>query len=197
MLGVPCAHAAVAPARPGPATRGVRLSFLVQRKSPKKHAAIRERRCAPVPCASANQGTARRASRQQSALQDRAASSPLTPAVLGSLQGGPNSRERTHDPGGAKPCLAASAFALLFLALRLRPEPSVGSAHIGRARRKPSRACGRQDRPRHGCRGRAYRDVLAACPARTHPQAHADTRKAPLYAANTNPTKPGRSRVFA
>ena len=54
-----------------------------------------------------NQGTTRRASRPESAQSRLFA--PDSPAVLGSLQGGLNSRERTQD----RSC---------------RPEPSVGSA---------------------------------------------------------------------
>ncbi len=61
-------------------------------------------------CFSVNQGTARRASRL--AVGSTGWSrlfAPDSPAVLGALQGGLNSRERTHD----RSC---------------RPEPSVGSA---------------------------------------------------------------------
>ncbi len=46
-----------------------------------------------------------------------------------------------------------------FRAVRPRPQEIVGEGE-GQAG---------QDRPRHPCRGRAYRDVLAACPARPAP----------------------------
>ncbi|QBR45872.1 hypothetical protein DAIF1_34590 [Stenotrophomonas indicatrix] len=38
-----------------------------------------------------------------------------------------------------------------------------------------------RDRPRHGCRGRAYRDVLAACPASCRPPRQPGNNPEPLW----------------
>ncbi len=153
-----------------------------QRNAPRAGAA---RRC-PVLLGESGDGA------ELAALKQRRLFAPDSPAVLGSLQGGLKSRAAAAHAGfGSAGPYPASEVAVFALIPPSKPAPSAraghgfgftATAHAGN-RREPAGGAG-QDRPRHGCRGRAYRDVLAACPARPHPQAPSYTRKAPFYPAN-------------
>ncbi len=78
------------------------------------------------------------------ALERRRLFAPDSPAVLGSLQGGPNTAAspRMTAPGGAKPCLAVLALAFPYPPPSDRAEHGLGSTAAARARKRREPAVG-------------------------------------------------------